>query len=423
LDPSFWVYLIIFFLLVVLSGFFSASETAFFSIPASTITKFERSTSSRSKQVAVLLKDPRKLLTSIIIWNALVNVTFISLTVSILTKFCLVHDLNLFFILSADILLVTLIIIFFNEIIPKVTVIKNAKLWVTRLSIPLTFFFYLLYPVTFVFVFFSQSLSQLIGFEKNKQNLSEAEIRTLVDISEETGGLQKDEKEMIHSIFEMSETLAREIMVPRTDMVCLEKGATMEQVLEVVRAKTHSRIPVYNETIDNISGILYIKDLLPLLKNDQQIELDLQKLLRPAYYVPEQKKINELLREYQTAKIHMAIVVDEYGGTSGLVTLEDVIEEIVGEIQDEFDSEAPMLERHDEKTFTADASMLIDEINSELGMDLPAEEGVDTLAGFLLGQFGSVPKSQEKLTFNDYEFIVEKATKKRIQSVKIILKK
>jgi gliding motility-associated protein GldE len=407
----------------VLSAFYSGAETAFFSLPNSTITRFSRSKSFSSRQVAVLLKESRKLLTSIIVGNTVVNVSIASLAALLTTRISRSYGLNEMLALFLDVVVVTLIVVFFTEITPKVTAIKNAKVWAARLSIPLTISYYLLYPITIIFDVFNQALNQLIGFEKNKQYLSEAELRTLVDIGEETGALQKDEKEMIHSIFEMSVTVAREIMVPRTDMICLEKSVTLPQVVELVKDEMHSRIPVYNGTVDNIAGILYIKDLLPFLRKRSHADFDLLKLVRPAYYVPEQKKINELLREYQSARIHMAIVVDEYGGTSGLVTLEDVIEEIVGEIQDEFDREAPMLERHDDRTYIVNASMLIDEINSELGLDLPAEEGVDTLAGFLLGQFGSVPKLQEKLLFNGYEFIVEKATKKRIQSVKIIIKK
>ena len=184
----------------------------------------------------------------------------------------------------------------------------------------------------------------------------------------------------------------------------------------------HSRIPVYQESVDNILGILYVKDLLPLIKKRNLVDFDLTKFTRTPYYVPEQKKINELLREYQTEKIHMAIVVDEYGGTSGIVTLEDVIEEIVGEIQDEHDIESPLYQKLNENTFIVNASMALEEINDELNLDLPTEEGVETLAGFLLGQFGNVPKSKETITWNGYEFLIEKATKKRIHQVKIIKK-
>lgn len=423
MDPSFIFYAFVFLILLILSAFFSGSETAFFSLPVSTVNRLARAKNFTAKQVSVLLSDSRKLLTCIIIGNTIVNVAIASLAALLTTRFAHQYGFDEFIVLLLDVVVVTLVVVFFSEIMPKVTAIKNAKRWAVQLSVPLTFFFYLFYPFAIVFDLISQALTHVTGVEKNKHYLSESELRTLVDVGEEKGALQKDEKEMIHSIFEMSETVAREIMVPRTDMVCIEKSATLQQVLNLVKDSMHSRIPVYSEVIDNLVGILYIKDLLPFLKKRNQSDFDLSKLVRPAYYVPEQKKINELLREYQTAKIHMAIVVDEYGGTSGLVTLEDVIEEIVGEIQDEFDKETPLVEKIDERTFTVNAGMLLDEINDELGLDLPTEEGADTLAGFLLGQFGSVPKLKEKLTYNGYEFIIEKATKKRIQSVKIVIKK
>jgi CBS domain containing-hemolysin-like protein len=221
----------------------------------------------------------------------------------------------------------------------------------------------------------------------------------------------------------MSDTMAREIMVPRIDMICIEQNTTLSNVLKVVKQCSHSRIPVFADTVDNIVGILYVKDLLPLIKRRVNADFNLVNLTHPPYYVPEQKRINELLREFQNEKIHMAIVVDEYGGTSGLVTLEDIIEEIVGEIQDEYDQEQPLFEKINENSYLVNGSMQLEEINEELGLSLPTEEGVETLAGFLLGQLGSVPKAKEKVAWNGYDFIIEKVFRRRIQLVKILNKK
>ena len=337
----------------------------------------------------------------------------------------LAHRINLneVLILLIDVVVITFVILFFSEIIPKIFASKTTKNLAPRLAYPLYFFYFLFYPLSLVLEKITGTISSWLGIDKDKHYLSEEELRTLVEVGEEKGALLKDEKEMIHSIFEMGDTTAKEIMVPRTDMVCIEKNATINQVMSLIKEKLHSRIPVYEETVDNILGILYVKDLLPLIKKRNFTEFELTKFKRPPYYVPEQKKINELLREYQTEKIHMAIVVDEYGGTSGIVTLEDVIEEIVGEIQDEHDIEAPLYQKINENTFVVNASMALEEINEELALDLPTEEGVETLAGFLLGQFGNVPKSKEMITWNGYEFLIEKSTKKRIQQVRIITKK
>ena len=424
MDPSFIVYASVFLLLLILSAFFSGSETAFFSLTKATINKLAQSKKLSSRQVAILLNEPKKLLIAIIIGNTLANVVTASLAAVLTTRFSREHGLQSeVLLLFLNVLVVTFVILFFSEIIPKLTAVKNARKLAMSLSLPLTFFYYLFYPVTVFFDFITRLITSALGIDKDKFTLSEEELRALVDVGEEKGALQKDEKEMIHSIFEMGETMAREIMVPRTDMVCIEKSATLNQVLTIVKDKLHSRLPVYADKVDNIIGILHLKDLLPFIKKRNMGSFNLEKLARPPYYVPEQKKLNELLREFQTKRIHMAIVVDEYGGTSGLVTLEDVIEEIVGEIQDEYDSETPEFRRISETSFLVDGGMSLDDINEELGLELPTEEGVDTLAGFLLGQFGSVPRSKEKITYNGYEFIIEKATKKRIHLVKILVKK
>lgn len=423
MDLSFIFYLSLFLILLILSAFFSGSETAYFSLPKSIVLKLKESKKFQARQAADLLKEPRKLLIAIIIGNTLVNVAIASIAALLTTQMAMDYGLNKMVVLLLNILAVTSAILFFSEILPKITAIKNSRKLAIRLSMPLTFFYYLFLPVTHIFFLITQLISNILGIDKNKFDLSDEELKILVEVGEEKGALQKDEKEMIHSILEMSETMAREIMVPRTDMVCIDQASTQTQVLNLVKDKLHSRIPVYAEKVDNISGILYLKDLLPYIRKRSNQSFNLTKLLHPAYYVPEQKRINELLREFQAEKIHMAIVVDEYGGTSGLVTLEDVIEEIVGEIQDEYDKESPEFSKLTDNTFLVDGGMALDDLNEELEIALPTEEGVDTLAGFLLGQFGSVPRSKEKITWNRYDFIIEKSTKKRIQQVRIIIHK
>jgi len=196
----------------------------------------------------------------------------------------------------------------------------------------------------------------------------------------------------------------------------------LNALLDVVRNNLHSRIPVYKDKIDNIIGILFVKDLLVHLDQPAGTALNLEKMARPAYFVPGQKKIDELLREFQDQRMHMAIVVDEYGGTSGLVTLEDIIEEIFGEIQDEHDLELPLYQRVSKTELLIDGSMDLGEIREKLKIDLPAEEGVTTLAGFLYGQFGSVPQEKQAITFNNCEFVIEKKVRRRIKQVRLIIK-
>jgi len=264
-------------------------------------------------------------------------------------------------------------------------------------------------------------LTHTLKLAKNKSLLSEEELKTLVDFGEEKGTLEEEEKEMIHSIFEFGETSVKEIMIPRIDMISISSTAEIDELLSLIKEHLHSRMPVYKETVDNIIGVVYAKDLLPFINTIKSQDTSIEKLTRPAYFVPEQKKIDELLREFQSEKIHIAIVVDEYGGTSGLVTLEDIIEEIVGEIQDEYDTDLPLHRRISENIFVVDGSMPLEEINAELNLDLPTEEGVETIGGFLFGLFGSVPKEKEIAKYNGYEFIIEKIVERRIKQVRIIV--
>jgi gliding motility-associated protein GldE len=423
LDLSFIIYTSVFVILLILSAFFSGSETAFFSLKKTTLKRFSSSKQLAERQISHLLKDPKKLLITIILGNTVVNIAIASLSALLTIRFAHSVGIDETISLLINVVIVTAVILFFSEIMPKITAVKNAEKIAKLYAAPLLIFYYLLLPFSSFLNRINNVVVALLKVDKDKFELSDDELKTLVDLGEEKGALEQDEKEMIHSILEMSDTLVREIMVPRTDMIAIDVESTLHQTLSIAKEKLHSRIPVYSEKTDDIAGILYLKDLLPFIRKKNTDTFDLKKIVRPIHYVPEQKKINELLREFQAEKIHMAIVVDEYGGTSGLVTLEDVIEEIVGEIQDEYDKETPDLKKINETSFLVDGGMDLDDLNEELGLNLPTETGVDTLAGFLLGQFGTVPNAKETISWNGYEFIVEKATDKRIQLVKINLKK
>jgi CBS domain containing-hemolysin-like protein len=247
--------------------------------------------------------------------------------------------------------------------------------------------------------------------------VTEEEIKTLVDAGEEGGLLEEEEKEMIYSIFEIGDTLAREIMVPRIDVLALEVDTPLPEAVEAVIRLGHSRIPVYQETIDNIVGLLYAKDLLRVWKNQSEAS-SLRALLRPAYFVPETKKVDELLAELQQKRIHMAIVVDEYGGTAGMVTLEDIVEEIVGEIRDEYDAnEEASFEKVSESEYVFDARIDLDEVNELLGLSLPSGDS-DSLGGFIYSQLGHVPAPGEKVAAGAAQFEVLTVTGRRIRKVR-----
>jgi len=248
--------------------------------------------------------------------------------------------------------------------------------------------------------------------------LSEEELKMLVEAGEEEGVLEEEEKEMIHSIFEFTDTVVRKVMIPRIDVKAVEANESIDELLEVIMKAGHSRVPVYDETIDNIVGIVHAKDLLrAVCENGGKVTI--RELMRPPYVIPENKKVDELLAEFKKSKIQMAIVVDEYGGTAGLVTIEDLLEEIVGDIMDEYDVEEPMIEVIDENTTIADARTPIDEINELMDLTLPEEE-FDTIGGYIFGVLGKQPHQGEKIEYNSVDLVVEKTDGRRIQKVKII---
>ncbi len=414
-------YLIIFVILLLLSGFFSASETAFFSISQTDIERMRNKNDFGSRQVVQLLAHPKKLLITIIIGNTIVNISAASLAAIVTLQISETLAIDIKIGILIDIIVVTFVILICSEIIPKVAAIRNSIRVAKNFALPLTIFYFLFSPLVSIFHTLTQWLTSAFRVSKNRLLLSEEELRSIVDMGEEKGTLQQDEKEMIHSIFEFGETTVKEIMIPRIDMVCISTDSKLDSLLSLIRKHLHSRIPIYKDKIDNIIGIIYAKDLLSFVNRKSNGEADLEKLARPAYFVPEQKKIDELLREFQSQRIHMAIVVDEYGGTSGIVTLEDIIEEIVGEIQDEHDSEQPLYQKLSDNEYLVDGGMDLEEMNEELLINLPTEEGVETLGGFLFGLFGSVPREKQSVSYENYRFVIEKVIRRRITKVKIII--
>lgn len=248
--------------------------------------------------------------------------------------------------------------------------------------------------------------------------VTEEEIRTLVDAGEEEGIIEEEEKEMIYSIFELGETMAREVMVPRIDIVAVDVQTSLEEIVRVIATTGHSRIPVYAGTVDEIVGLVYAKDLLLSLQVDGPRPL-LREILRPAYFVPETKKVDDLLREMQRERIHMAIVVDEYGGTAGLVTVEDILEEIVGEIQDEYDIEEPFVEQVGEGEYILDARMHLSDVNHFLGADL-STEAADTLGGLIYDALGRVPVPGDRLQVGQWQIEVLMVSGRRIRKVRMV---
>lgn len=250
---------------------------------------------------------------------------------------------------------------------------------------------------------------------------SEEEIKSILEVAQSEDVIEAEEAQMIHSIFDLGDTVVREVMVPRPDMVCVEAGATLDEVLEVSLKHGFSRIPVISQNIDNIAGIAYAKDVIKRVRNGSRRARRASEIAREPMFVPESKKLIELLREMQERKSHMAIVIDEYGGTAGLVTMEDVLEEIVGEISDEYDREEPLFVELDDKTLRVDARVSIDELNERLGTELPNTEW-DSVGGLVGGMLGRVASDGDKVRLDPIEFEVEKTKGRRIRKVLVHLR-
>lgn len=248
--------------------------------------------------------------------------------------------------------------------------------------------------------------------------LSEDGLRFLINVGEEPGLIEEDEREMIAGIFELSETVAREVMVPRIDLIAIDETMSLPEALDLIIQAGHSRIPVYQGTVDNIQGVLYAKDLLQPFREGRH-DVPITELMRTAYFVPESKKVDELLHELQLRKVHIAIVVDEYGGTGGVVTIEDLLEEIVGDIQDEYDSELPMVVSGGENEYLFDARIDLDEVSRLVGVELPSDVS-DTLGGFIFSQLGRVPMAGSQVQFGPLTMEVQAISGRRIQQVRVI---
>jgi putative hemolysin len=312
-----------------------------------------------------------------------------------------------------------IVMLILAELVPETIALQHSErlaLWLAR---PLALLSVVVMPLVHLMVWLSNTIARLFGAAPRGDLpfVTEEEIKTLVDAGEEEGVIQEEEKEMIYSIFELGDTLAREVMVPRIDVVALDVSTPMLEALDAIMKAGHSRIPVYEETIDDVQGVLYAKDLLPYLR-EGRTDVPLKKVLRQAYFIPETKNASDLLPDLQQRRVHMAIVVDEYGGMAGLVTIEDLLEEIVGEIQDEYDIEEPFVEFISDNEYLFDARVDLDDLNRLMDVALPTDDS-DTLGGFIYTELGKVPAVGDRVFFADMGFTVESVAGRRIKKVRV----
>ncbi len=314
------------------------------------------------------------------------------------------------------ILLTGLLMVSLGELAPEMAVLRDPEGWAIWLAPLVAGLEWLLGPVIRLTLRVSAIISGRLAGQP-VQFVTEEEIKTLVDAGEEGGAIEEEEKEMIYSIFQFGDTLAREVMVPRIDIVGVEAGSSLAEASETFLRTGHSRLPVYEDSVDHIVGLVYAKDFLRAWKNGQQDQL-VRSLMRQVYFVPETKKVDDLLAELQSRRVHMAIVIDEYGGTAGLVTLEDLVEEIVGEIRDEYDAAEELpYQKVGESEFLLDAGTDLDAVNDLLGASLPTETD-DTLGGFVYSTLGKVPAPGEEIKAGGLKLVVEQVVGRRIRKIR-----
>lgn len=408
----------------ILSAFFSASEVALFSIDEKKLQLIAKRKPYAARIISRLLELPRKILITILIGNNIANVG-ISIILAILTiRFAESYGINKDVLLTIEIIVLTVILLLVGEIIPKIIANRFPVEVILVGCYPLYYMFTLLSPITYLFVKLSQIPQKQFSIDKSKMAINVKEIRALADLSKEYGALEKDEHDLIHSIIEFGETTVKEVMTNRTEMISAEINESFESILKKFLNSHHSRIPIYQDNIDNIEGFLYIKDLLPvyynlkLLKDQSQIEdFNIQKILRPALFVPESKKIDDMFREFQKKNVHIAIVVDEFGGTAGLITMEDIISEVVSRLSSS-DEVSEYYKKVGENSYLIDARIPISDLEELLNIRLKTEESdYDTLGGFLLEKFGDLPEKNSTIEFENYLFTIQDVTEKSIKRV------
>ncbi len=414
MDPSTLSDVLLLMAFLCLSALFSAGEFAFFSISRSELREIE---DRRSKVALRMLEKPQELMIKLLVGSSLCNV--VSALFGLRIAWRAYPEGNPKLIASVvALVVVSILIAILTRLLPRVYVAHNPGVAVLTLAKPVFYLFLPIYPFVKAVLLLTQGVF-LAGAQAREMLLKAGQLRAIARAEAEGEPIESEEQEMINSIFEMRDTVVREVMVPRIDMVCAEASATAREAIDIIREGGHSRIPVYDKTVDNIIGILHARDLMKLF-SDEGLDAPIRKILRKAYFVPESKKVKDLLKELRRRKTHMAIVVDEFGGVVGLVTLEDVLEEIVGEIYDEYEEEHKLVEVIAEDRVAVDGKARIDELNEILKTAIKKEEDYDTIAGFLYNLKGRVPSEGDEYEADGLRFIIDRVVGQRIDRVVIV---
>ena len=414
MDPDSYTKLVLLLIFLFLSSFFSAAETAFMTLNKIHLRNMLDNNIKNAERVKKIFDSPQKLLSTILISNNLVNIGASSIATSLAIKLSGNNAGVLF--LSTGI--ITFFILVFSEITPKHFASQHSEDIALKVAKPILILAYLMTPIVFILNIITNGIIFLLGANPKDKHpvITESELKTIVNVSHEEGVFEVDEREMINNVFEFKSSAAKDVMIPRTDVIAINLETKYDDIIEIFKTEGLSRIPVYRKTIDNIIGILYLKDFM---FNADKNNFDLKKYIRQPFFTYEYKPTRELFGIMRVKRIPMAIILDEYGGTSGIITIEDLVEEIVGDIADEYDENELQIEKIKEDEYIVDGSTKIDDVNQELNINLKSDD-FDSIGGYLIGVIGYFPKAKEIIETDGLKFIIEQVDKNRIERVKII---
>src|SRR6266581_284007 len=416
-----WMEVIVMIFCFVLAAFASGTETALTSVGRLRVRYLAEQGSQAAAILQRLRADPNRFLSTVLFTNTLALIVASTasalLSDSLFTRWGVAPEWRLWLTLLDSVAL-SIVLLIVAEVTPKTLALAHAERVALAAAVPVDRLASFLGPILWAVTIVSRALTG--GRAARAPYLTEEELITALHVSEEAGVIEEQEHQMIHGIIEIGDKTVREIMIPRTDIVAVEKEAGLREIVKLFKQHRHTRMPVYEENIDHVLGLIHTKDLLLFYTLSSSQKFDMQKVLRPILFTPEQKKVDELLNEMRTKKQHMVIVVDEYGGTAGMVTLEDLLEEIVGEIRDEYDSaEQDLLTMIDENRVRVDAGFPLEELNDRLRLGIEESGDYDTVGGYVHAMLGKIAEEGDSFNSGRVKWIVEKVTGRRIETVRL----
>lgn len=407
------LYILLLLLCLLLSAFFSSAEIAFISLPRYRIEHMVQTRIKGARRIAKLVERPEKLLSTILLGNNLVQTAAAALATALASIYLPQGQA-----IIVTTVAVTIILLIFAEATPKTLATHHAERFALAFAGPVKFLSFLFTPFVFVLSLIASGFTKMFGGTPTSRLLaSEAEIRTMISTVHKEGNIEESQAEMLHAVFDFATRPVREVMIPRLEVVGIEQGKRLGDFLKIYTESPLSRFPVFQENMDNIVGVLSVKDvLMSLAKNTATSESLIDDLIRPAYFTPESKPINDLFAEMRDNNFRLAVVIDEHGGTAGIVSLSLLVEEIVGPVGDELATAGKEYEAINESTFQVDGGMRIEEANEEMGIDLPVGE-YETVAGFILSLMGRIPKEGERIRYKDLKFVITRMRGLKIEEI------